>query len=286
MDIEALRAFTEVAKHASFSLAAENLYLTQPAVSKRVAQLESQLDTRLFDRVGRRITLTEVGQSLLPRAKQLIHDADALKHIVDDLSGEIRGRLRMGTSHHVGLHRLPDPLKRFTQSFPQVELDIQFMDSEAACRAVESGELEMAIVTLPPTPEPQLLLQPIWDDPLVFMLSDEHALARQSNVTFEQLIQHAAVLPSAHTYTRGILEHAVVQLEARLHVAMETNYLETLAMLVSTGLGWSLLPRTLLKPGIKEINIRGFELSRQLGVVTHKKRSLSRAAASLIGYCQ
>ncbi|MGB5777013.1 MAG: LysR family transcriptional regulator, partial [Sedimenticolaceae bacterium] len=137
MEISALQAFVEVAERASFSAAAEALYLTQPAVSKRVAQLESELGTRLFDRIGRRISLTGSGAALLPRARRLINDARELKRLVVDLSGEVGGRLVMGTSHHIGLHRLPAPLKRFTEQVPAVELDIRFMDSEAACRAVE-----------------------------------------------------------------------------------------------------------------------------------------------------
>ena len=123
MELAALQAFVEVAERSSFSEAAEALYLTQPAVSKRVAQLETELGTRLFDRIGRRVSLTDTGTRLLPQAKRLLNDARELRRMASDLSGEVRGRLLMGTSHHIGLHRLPLPLKRFTESFRDVELD-------------------------------------------------------------------------------------------------------------------------------------------------------------------
>ncbi len=152
MDIASLQAFIAVAEHQSFSRAAEHLYLTQPAVSKRIAQLEVDLGVALFDRIGRRISLTQAGQALLPRARRLLNDAREIRRTLADLSGEISGRLLMGTSHHIGLHRLPGPLKHFTHSYPDVELDIRFMDSEAACHAVEIGDLELAIATLPPGP--------------------------------------------------------------------------------------------------------------------------------------
>ena len=286
MEIAALQAFIEVAEHESFSEAAEALYLTQPAVSKRIAQLEAELGARLFDRIGRRVSLTATGAALLPRARRLINDAREIKRLVSDLSGEVRGRLVMGTSHHIGLHRLPGPLKRFTEAYPEVELDIRFMDSEAACRAVETGDLELAIVTLPPERPANLHLETIWEDPLAFMVGRDHPLAGRGRVDLAELLRHPAVLPGGTTYTRGILERAIREAGAQLHVAMATNYLETLRMLVATGLGWSLLPATLLDDDVTALQVDGLHLTRLLGAVTHQRRSLSNAAREIIRACR
>ena len=286
MDIPALQAFSTVAEHSSFSEAAERLYLTQPAVSKRVAQLEQDLGVALFDRIGRKVALTEAGRALLPRARRLLNDAREIRRALADLSGEVGGRLQMGTSHHIGLHRLPEPLRRFTREHPQVELDLRFMDSEEACHAVEIGDLELAIVTLPPRPLPQLQMQPIWDDPLAFMVAADHPLAWSKPLSLQTLLEHPAVLPSTGTYTRGILESAVREQGQSLNIGMETNYLETLQMLVASGLGWSLLPRTQLNDQVVELQVKGLKLSRSLGAVTHEKRSLSNAAAAMIAACR
>jgi len=285
MDIASLRAFAAVAEHASFSEAADQLYLTQPAVSKRVRQLEDDLGVALFDRIGRKVTLTEAGRALLPRARRLLNDADEIRRALADLSGDVSGKLLMGTSHHIGLHRLPDPLRQFTRDFPEVELDIRFMDSEAACHAVEIGDLELAIVTLPPAPLAHLSMQTIWDDPLEFMIARDHPLAGRRPTSLEKLLQEPAVLPSSSTYTRRILEQAVRKQGLSLHIAMETNYLETLQMLVASGLGWSLLPRTQLDDRVSAVPVQGLQLSRLLGAVTHEKRSLSNAAQAMISAC-
>jgi len=286
MDIAALHAFTTVAELASFSEAAEQLHLTQPAVSKRIRQLEHDLGLPLFDRIGRKVSLTEAGNALLPRARRLLNDAREIRRALSDLTGIVSGRLVMGTSHHIGLHRLPGPLRHFTHNYKEVELDIRFMDSEAACHAVEIGDLELAIVTLPPTPLPRLHMQAIWDDPLVFMVAKDHPLAGRRNISLKTLLREPAVLPSGNTYTRRILEKAVRQEGLALNIAMETNYLETLQMLASSGLGWSLLPRTQLNKTVSTVEIKGFRLSRQLGAVTHEKRSLSNAAMAMIKTCQ
>jgi DNA-binding transcriptional LysR family regulator len=286
MEIAALQAFVEVADRGSFSEAAEMLYLTQPAISKRVANLESELDTRLFDRIGRKVSLTPAGTALLVPARRLINDARELKRLVSDLAGEVRGRLVMGTSHHIGLHRLPQPLKRFTASWPDVELDIRFMDSEAACRGVETGDLELAIVTLPPKAPAHLHLETIWDDPLAVMVGTDHPLASAGAIDLQQLLTYEAVLPGPTTYTRAILEEAVSENRFALRVAMATNYLETLQMLVAAGIGWSLLPATQLDDSVCAVEVEGLRPSRQLGAVTHQKRSLSNAGNEMIRMCR
>src|SRR5699024_10601763 len=108
------------------------LHLTQPAVSKRIATLEDQLDARLFDRIGRRVTLTEAGRLLLPRARQILEMVDDSRRALSNLSGNVAGSLTMATSHHVGLHRLPPILKAYVRAHPEVRLDMRFLGSEEA----------------------------------------------------------------------------------------------------------------------------------------------------------
>ena len=282
MEFAALKAFVAVAETGSFSVAAERLFLTQPAVSKRIAALESELDARLFDRIGRTVTLTEGGVALLPRAQKLLMELEDSIRAISSLSGEVRGTLRFATSHHIGLHRLPPTLKRFTQIYPQVRLDIRFMDSEAACVAVEHGELELGIVTLPPEPSIKLTTEVIWEDPLGIVVSRNHPLAEQADVTLDQLAQHVAVLPATNTYTRQIAELAFSRLGLTLEIALSTNYLETIKMLVSVGIGWSLLPNTMLDKHISKLPVEELSLQRSLGIVYHRDRTLSNAARALI----
>ncbi len=281
MDIASLKAFVAVADAGSFSLAAERLFLTQPAVSKRIAALESELDERLFDRIGRTVSLTEAGRALQPRARNILVEVDDSVRAISNLSGEIHGTLRFATSHHIGLHRLPPALKAFTSQYPEVRLDIRFMDSEAACTAVEHGELELAIVTLPPEPSPNLSLDPVWNDPLGIVVSREHPLAGKRRISLSALLAHPAILPATGTYTRQIAEQAFNDAGATLDVALSTNYLETIHMLVSVGMGWSLLPLTMLDGQVQHLKVQALKLQRTLGVVAHRERTLSNAAHAL-----
>lgn len=282
MDTVNLQTFIAAAELESFSLAAEQLYLTQPAVSKRIATLESELGATLFDRIARRVSLTEAGRELLPRAKTILRDIEDSRRLISNLTGTIAGRLSIGTSHHIGLHRLPPVLRQFSKAYPDVELDLQFMDSEAACRAVQTGDLELGIVTLPLEPLADLQSELIWPDPLDVVVNHEHPLVGQTKLSFKQLAEHPAILPSPGTYTRELLERSVVNAGGKLTAGMTTNYLETIKMMVGVGLGWSVLPRSMVDDELVALKIRGMKLIRELGIVRHQARTLSNAASAMI----
>lgn len=281
MEINALQAFVEVAQHGSFSRAAAVLFVTQPAVSKRIAALEGELHTRLFDRIGKKTQLTEAGRELLPRARALLLEAEEMRRIVSTLSSSVSGRLQMGTSHHIGLHRLPPVLQAFHRRYPDVTLDLRFMDSEQACLAVEQGELELAIVTLPSTTPKHLQVHPIWRDALEVVTATDHPLASAAVVPLQTLARYPAVLPGPQTYTRQILQRELQRLGMELDVSLSTNYLETLKMLVITGFGWSLLPATMIDGKLHTLKTE-LKLQRLLGSVVHRRRTLSNAARAML----
>ena len=282
MDWASLNAFVAVADHGGFSAAAEHLHITQPAVSKRIALLEASLDARLFDRLGRQVLLTEAGRLLLPRARQMLAEADAARRALDDLGRDIGGRLSLATSHHIGLHRLPPLLRRFSALHPRAALDLRFMDSEQAYAQVLRGEAELALTTLGPT-QPPLRSTPVWTDPLHVVVAPDHLLAGRAKVTLADLAAHPAVLPDAVTFTHCIVADAFARRGLSLQLRMTTNYLETIKMLAAVGLAWSVLPQTMLDAQVRVLPIAGLKLTRRLGYTVHGGRTLSRAAQAFIG---
>ncbi len=295
MDTLALESFVAVADEASFSRAAEKLYVTQPAISKRIAGLEEDLGVALFDRLGRNLQVTEAGASLLVSARRILADIQASRDAILSLGDNVAGRLRLATSHHIGIHRLPPILKAFTQQHPAVELDLLFLDSELAIDKVANGDIELAIVTLPETNAPSLTSTLVWDDPLVIVAAPDHPLAKGSEQLATQakteqlaaqavsvLAHHPAVLPSRNTITRRILFNALASHALPIQTALETNYLETIKMLVSVGLGWGVLPASMLDNSVVEIPLKGLSMRRQLGHVVRTERTLSRAGNALI----
>jgi len=236
----------------------------------------------LFDRIGKTVQLTEAGQALLPSAKRILAELEESRRAISNLSGTVSGKLKLGTSHHIGLHRLPPVLRRYTAEYPHVDLDIQFMDSEEACHGVIKGELELAIATLPRQAEKNLTTRIIWHDPLGIAVGTDHPLAKRKTCTLTEVIKYPAILPSSGTFTRALLEQIPGLESGKLHIAMETNYLETIKMMVSIGLGWSVLPISMISADMTVLKVRQFSMERQLGVAYHTERTLSNAAKKLL----
>lgn len=291
MDTQSLQAFLAVADTQSFSRAAEQLHLTQPAVSKRIATLESQVGTRLFDRIGRRIALTEAGSVLLPQARHILMTVEDSRRALANLSGQVGGRLTLATSHHIGLHRLPPLLKQYTQRHPEVELDLHFLDSELAYQGVLDGTLEMAVVTLAPHPHEQLQVVELWRDRLCFTCAIDHPLASHVNaqakphqgaLSLSTLCDFNCVMPGAKTFTGSLIAQRFSEAGLQLPVSMATNYLETLKMMCSVGLGWSLLPEKMIDSELVELNVDTAPIYRPLGYLVHTNRTLSNAARRMI----
>ena len=291
MDTATLKTFITIADCGSFSQAADKLFLTQPAISKRIAQLEQELGTRLFDRIGRQTSLTQAGRLLHQRAQHILLEIEDSKREIANLSGEASGSLALGTSHHISLHRLPPVLRRYATQYPQVNLDIRFMDSETACYGVQTGALELAVITLPLEPAKEIRVKKIWTDPLCFVVGRSHPLARatgtgnnkSSSVKLADLLAQPAILPDEKTFTRQLLQRAIADAgEEVVKVSMSTNYLETIKMLVTVGLGWSLLPQTMLDDELVTLNVKGVRLKRELGAVWHAGRTLSNACKAML----
>ncbi|MCZ4323903.1 LysR family transcriptional regulator [Pseudomonas anguilliseptica] len=282
MDLATLNAFIAIAELGSFSEAAERLHLTQPAVSKRIASLEQQLNVRLFDRLGREVSLTEAGRALLPRAYQILNVLDDTRRALTNLNGEISGRLTLATSHHIGLHRLPPLLRAFTRAHPQVALDIQFLDSEVAYEEVLHGRAELAVITLAPETREPVHAVAVWDDPLDFVAAPEHPLARSQVISLADVAHHPAVFPGGNTFTHHIVRRLFEAQGLTPNIAMSTNYLETIKMMVSIGLAWSVLPRTMLDEQVARLPLPGIQLTRQLGYISHTERTLSNAARAFM----
>lgn len=286
MDTQALQAFCAVADQQSFSEAARRLFLTQPAVSKRIANLEQQLKCQLFDRIGRTVQLTEAGHLLLPRARQILQSIADSQRLIDDLSGEVRGTLHIATSHHIGLYRLPPLLKSFTGQYPNVELKLRFMDSERAYHEILHGTHDLAVVTLDPSDKHQIFRETWWQDELVFACANDHPLSTTKIRSLTELSRYPAILPDSNTHTTQLIQRLFDDINIPLTIGMTTQALDTIKMMVSIGLGWSVLPKTLIDDSLTilqpSLGGKTPTIHRDLGCIQHPSRTLSNAAQAFL----
>lgn len=293
MDSNALKAFLTIVDQGSFSEAAEQLHLTQPAISKRLAALENQLGTPLIDRSNRQIRLTDSGSRLLPHARKILDEIHNARIALSPNSGQIEGELQIIASHHIGLHHLPKWLRRFKREHPHVTINLQFMESDAAYEQMRKRNAELAFVTLSDSMLPSFNVFAQWPDPMAFVVGSDHPLANMLKPTLADLAKHPALLPDTSTSTYRVVSRLFLEANLPLQPQMPTNYLETLKMMASVGLGWSVLPLRMVDGSLKvlegvltEETKPGHPVTRVLGGIGLTGRQPGNAAKALLAIVQ
>lgn len=294
MDIDALLAFVTTIKEQSFSKAALKLNVTQPAISKRIQNLESQLSVKLIERFQREIILTEAGEVLLPHALNVLHEIDNAKLAIENIHSSISGQLRIVASHHIGLHRLPLILKNFSKRYPEVDLKLNFLDSESASPLLKDNQADIAFITIPSDMNDDYKSHLMWNDPMSFICGKGHPLSQLEVIHPSDLSKHNAILPSITTLTYRVVETIFKQNNVKLKASIPTNYLETMKMMASVDMGWSVLPNTMIDEELLVLPLsekfkQGLEgqapkhpISRQLGAISYRKKNISSAAKAFI----
>lgn len=280
MDTQNLLTFVTVTRLQSFSLAAEHLHVTQPAITKRIQLLEQQLNIRVFDRIGRKLFLTEAGTCLLPFATSILNLLSESRQALADLNGEVKGVLKLVTSHHIGLHRLPKVLQAYKKRYPLVKIQIEFMDSVEAHAAVLQGRADLGVTTENAGVDARIHSAIIWKDVLRFVVAKDHPVTRIKKPRLAHIARYPAILPDSKSYTAQVVTNLfnAHKLAITCEQGLSSNYLESIKALLAIGDTWSVLPENMLdKKLITALNVAGVALSRRLVCISHRDRSLNKA---------
>ncbi len=286
MNFYQLSYFKKVSERGSISRAAEELLITQPAVSKQIKSLEDELGERLFDRIGKKLFLTRAGELFYVHVARILRSVEEAKTAVKDMSVECSGELVIGTSDHISIHRLPGVLKSYITSFPKVSLKLRCHRSEAILDMVQKNIVDLGVITLPKVPH-YIVSKAIWKDPMSVIFLKKHPLGSLAVVRLRDTIKYGMILPEAVTETRRMIDAAYRSRRLMPNVTMEVAYIETIKSLVKSGLGISILPDKAVEAEVKnglllKSKIADATLSRDLGVVYMKDKFLSRPAQEFL----
>lgn len=239
--LDQLRKFEMVVAHRSFTAAAEQLGLTQPAVSQQVRQLEKQLGVRLLERVGRAVTPTAAGIDLLQHVPDIHLAMETAMHAVRTHAKEVTGTVRLGTGVTTCLYLLPDILRQLHDHHPRLDLVISTGNTDDLVRRVEGNLLDLALLTMPVASH-ALSVAPILDDEIVAVRARG---SRQwpAKVRAESLCERTLVMFGPGTTTRGLIDAWFARSGRKPKPSMELDSVEAIKAVVAAGLGYSLLPR-------------------------------------------
>ena len=293
MDLRHLLTLRTVVDKGSFSHAAEELGVSQPAVSFQIRSLEERLGHRLLDRSGRRVTLTDAGRVVDGYARRILALEDDLEREISELSDHMAGPLVMGSSTGPGELLLPRLLGGFKEANPEVEISLVVQDTQTVCDRVLEDDLELGVVGAA-RPHRGLLFEPFVRDELVVICPPDHALAKKSRITLEQLAQQPMILQQRGSGVRAVLESAFRAAGVRmrdLDVTLELGLQQSVRAAVLDGLGITVISRLAVERDLAEgrlaaVQVEGAVLARDCSLVRHAGRTPSRASEGFIAYAR
>ena len=245
MELRQLRYLAAVARHGSFTLAAQELHVAQPAVSQQVRRLERELGVELLSRTTRRVLVTEAGELALARAGRILADADALRAEIDELHGLLRGTVALGVIPAVGALDPAPLLARFRKQHPAVDIRLIETTLDATLDLLHSDRLDLCFAfCLPDRAGEGIAGEKLFDDELSLMVAPEHPLARRRRVALASLKDEPLIAPITGASLRLALEEALEAVGASVRVSYESNEAATIRALTAQGLGVSVLPRS------------------------------------------
>ncbi|RSK51267.1 LysR substrate-binding domain-containing protein [Hymenobacter rigui] len=289
-----LRVFQAVARHLSFTRAAQELYITQPAITKHIRELERTYGQRLFERRGNRVSLTEAGTLLLAHADEVEQLHQQLTEHLHNLHGEAAGRLRLGASTTLSQYVLPAILPGFQQRYPQVELTLLNGNSEQIAEAILAGQLDLGFVE-GRSKSRDLHYEPLLADELVAVRRATPAGPPPEPMPLAEALAHPLVLRERGSGTLEVLEFALREQKiklASLHVAFyfdNTEAIKTYLEAAPEALGFvsrRALTRELAAGLLEEVAIQGLRLPRQFEALWVQGQPLIKSAERFLRYAQ
>ncbi|HTJ00172.1 MAG TPA: LysR family transcriptional regulator [Dongiaceae bacterium] len=290
IDSRQLRAFVTLARSGSFTRTARELHLSQPAVSHSIKALEEEMRCRLFDRVGKTVSLTQAGEQFLEHAKKILAEMDAARARLSELGKWGHGRLRLGTSPTACQYILPALLREFKESFPQCVIHIEPGDTPTSLELLHTNRIDLAL-TLEPQEQTTLEFQPLFTDELQFLVSPLHPWAQTGRVERAEIKRQKFILYNRASYLSKMVEEYFRDEGIVLATYIELGNMEAIKELVKLGLGVGILAPWVAQKELAEGSLHALplgkrKLRRRWGILFHKGQRLTLAQETFIGLCR
>ncbi|MEN9937429.1 MAG: hypothetical protein RLZZ387_4008 [Chloroflexota bacterium] len=287
MELRHLIYFEAVARHQHVSRAAVELSIAQPAISKQLHDLEHELGGGpLFERVGRRLRLTDAGHALLEHARTILAQVEAARAEMRQRGGLGGGRVAIGAPPTVGERLLPGVLAAFHRQYPQIELSMHEGSTQQLLGLLDSGEVDVAVVTLP-VPRQGLRVTPLFAERLVLVVAEGHWLAGRGEVSFEDLADEPFLLYESGAYVREATLAACRAAGFTPRVVLNGGSLSMVLRLTEAGLGVAVIPPLALAGGepVAVLSLRE-PLERTMALASREGRALPPATLVLRAYLE
>ena len=288
MNLEQLAGFVEVAATGHFTKAAAALHLAQPSLSRQISTLEKELGAELFHRAHGHISLTAAGQTLLPTARRILADAEAVRRDMDELAGLRRGRIRLGATPTLCVSLVAEAISRFHRDHPGIELELVEKGSRELIEALGAGELDLALITrtLDPGPQmPRLAMRSVLGEDLVVIAAAGGGadLTGRDRITLAEVAELPQVLFHHGYDLREATSAAFESAGLSPNVVVEGGEMDAVLRFVERGLGLAIVPAMVLvdRPHLTSVQLVEPDLSRTVSLAKRADVRPTRAASAM-----
>jgi DNA-binding transcriptional LysR family regulator len=286
MDVRDLQVFLSVSKHLNYTRAGDEINLSQPSVSVRIHQLESELRAKLFEQLGKKVVLTDAGQLLVPYANRVIAAVDDAHHAIDELQGLERGSLRIGASTTPGMYLVPQVVARFKRSHPKIDIHLRIKDTREVEDGVLNNEFDFGFVG-GHLAAAEVSAHAWLTDELLLVVSPDHRLRNKKTVRKQDLEGESFIVRESGSATRATIVTQLQQANFELETVIEMENPESIKKAVQSGLGIAFISKFAIATELKAktltaIRVRDLTINRELKIVHRKDKHLSRAAVAFI----
>ena len=285
MDFDQLETFLEVARHTSFSRAAEKRFRTQPAISSQVRGIEEEVGAKLFDRSGGKVSLTAAGKAFLKYVEETLDARKAMMVAIAEMERVPRGEIIVGANEGTCLHILPHVFAEFKRQYPDVSVNIKRADYAKVLESIIDNSVDFGVVSLPVS-DTRLTVVPIHRDELVLIAPPHHPLGKMKSATIADAGKFPLIVPKAG-HTRDAIEQLFHERRLKPNFTMELDSSELLKRFVAADVGIGFISRSNVEEDVRAkalvaIPISDAHVRRDLALVFRKDKALSRAALAFI----
>jgi len=285
MDFDQLETFLEVARHASFSRAAEKRFRTQPAISSQIRALEEEVGGRLLDRSGGKVSLTAAGKVFQKYAEEALESKKSVVSSLGEMQRVPRGEIVVGANEGTCLYILPEVFAEFKKQYAGVAVSIKAAESAKIMESIVDNSVDFGVVSLPVS-DNRLTVVPIHRDELLVIAAPQHPLAKMKSVLVAEVAKYPLLLPKAG-HTRDALENLFYERKLKPAISMELDSSELLKRFAAADVGVGFIARSNVVDDVKAgalaaVPMADASIKRDLALVFRKDKALSRAALAFI----
>ncbi len=286
-----LKVFHIVARLQSFTRAAQALCLTQPGISKHVKDLEEYYGTRLFDRIGKKVVMTQAGEMLFAAAEKIFRMVERAKEEIDDLKGLQAGDLNIGASVTIGIYLLPGILEKFQKLYPGTRVTLDIDLNRQIIRQVLDNAADIGLLGAPARPpdNERLVMSPFHKDELIVIVPGNKSWAKRDSISADDLLGEKFIISRSGSGTRAIIEERLKAAGVVLRNTMEFGNTEAIKKAVEAGLGISIISKSAVAREVqlgvlKSLPLSGIDLKRDFYLIYRKDKYISELIKTFLEF--